>query len=90
MLCGGNSDPRRRQLDRQRQPVQPVADLGDRRRVLVGDREIGLYRLARSMNKATASYCVNRASAGSRVGSGSASGGTAYSVSPDSATLPGW
>jgi hypothetical protein len=33
-------DPRRRQLDRQRQPVQPRAQLGHRRRAGVGDREV--------------------------------------------------
>ena len=37
-------DPGRRQLDRQRHPVEPGADRGHRRRVLVGDREPGLDR----------------------------------------------
>jgi hypothetical protein len=33
-------DARRRQFDRQRQPVQPRADRGDGRRVVVGQREV--------------------------------------------------
>ena len=37
-------DPRRRQLDRQRQAVETGADLGDRRRILRGQRERGLRR----------------------------------------------
>src|SRR5215213_344300 len=35
-------DASRRELDGQRQPVEPDADLGDDSRVLVGDNEVGL------------------------------------------------
>ena len=35
-------DARRRQLDGQRQPVEAIADLGNRARVLAGQREVGL------------------------------------------------
>ena len=38
-------DPGRGQLDGQRQPVQPAADVGDGCGVLVGQREVGLDRL---------------------------------------------
>ncbi len=38
---GQVGDPGRRQLDRQRQPVQPAADLGDGGGVLGGQREVG-------------------------------------------------
>ena len=80
----GCEDPAARggQLDRQRQPIQPIADLGDGSGALVGYGEGGLTARARSMNSRTASYWLSRASVGRRVKSGSASGGTAYSCSP--------
>jgi hypothetical protein len=34
------ADPRRRELERERQPVEPAADVGDRRPVLVVDLEV--------------------------------------------------
>ena len=41
---GHRGHPRRRQLDRQRHPVEAATHRGDRRRVLGGHREIGLDR----------------------------------------------
>ena len=41
---GHRRHPRRRQLDRQRDPIQPPDHRGDRRRVLGGHRETGLDR----------------------------------------------
>ena len=57
-------DPRRRQLDRQRQAVQADADLGHGRRVLVRDREVGLTARARSMKRATARTATGWSMAG--------------------------
>ena len=47
------SNPRRGQLDRERQAVEARADLGHRRRVRARDREVGRTAIARSMKRAT-------------------------------------
>ena len=79
-------DAGRRQLDRQRQAVQPGADLGHGRGVLVGQREVGPDRACSLRRRARRpAYCesgLRRRLA--RRASGSASGGTAYSCSPRS------
>ena len=55
------ADPGGRQLDRQRQAVQPDADLGDRGGVLVGEREVRPdASRARSRNSATAGVLGDR------------------------------
>ena len=43
----------------------------------------GFTATARSINIATASYCVSRSNGGNRFGSGRDKGGTGYSISPD-------
>ncbi len=42
-LRGEELDPRGRELDRERQPVEAIADLRHRRRVLGGDGEVGTH-----------------------------------------------
>ena len=55
-------DPRRRQLDRQRQAVQPGADRGHRRRVLGGQREVRAAPPARAARRAPPpASCAERA-----------------------------
>ena len=70
-----------RELQRQRDAVEPAADVGDRLGVVVGQREVRRDRCARSMNSCTAweaaTACVSRASGG-----GAASERTANSRSP--------
>jgi hypothetical protein len=50
LLCGKGSHPRRRQLDRQRDAVQPAADLRDRRPAFGGQHELR-SRLARALGE---------------------------------------
>ena len=49
---GHDRDPRRGQLDRQRDAVEPAADLGDRRRVRLVEHEPGLHRAGRARRRA--------------------------------------
>ena len=53
--------PRRRQLDRQRDAVQPLADLRHGRRVLLRECELGRPQVARSTNSRTASDSLEAA-----------------------------
>ena len=81
--CGGRTfDPCRGQLDRQGQAIQPDAELGDRRRVVLRQGEVGATARARWRNSAMASYPANSVSESACAGSGSASGGTGNSCSP--------
>jgi len=50
-----HADPRRGELDRQRQAVEPLADPGDVGRVVASDLEIRPYARARAANSRTAS-----------------------------------
>ena len=74
--------PGRRQLDRQRQAVQPDADLRHGRRVHVAEGEVG-GRAARPLDEQPHRLGVRTASAtAGRRRSGTASGGTRCSCSP--------
>ena len=73
LLDREHPQPRRGQLDRQRQPVQPHAERFDGRRVVVGQRE-ARTRLARALDEQR--HRVRPPSPGSD------SGGTRQSVSP--------
>ena len=91
-------DPGRGELDRERHAVEPGADRGDGRGVLVGDREAGRTATARAMNSRTASYWpsvaastvarpagrFSRSRPDSWLGSGGVGRpGTGYSCSPE-------
>ena len=64
-------------------PSSRAADLGHRRRVLVGHGEVRLGGRARSTNRRTASYCDSASSAGRSAGSGQRrAAARGYSCSP--------
>ena len=62
---GSRFDPRGGQLDRQRQAVQPAADLGDDRRVVAGEREVRV-RGARALDEQAHAVEVRRAARSGR------------------------
>ena len=78
-----------RQLDRQRQPVQPRAYLGDGRRVGGRHGEVGPGACARSMKSATAAYCAKR-SGGRPPRSGRGSGPRGTRARRAGAAVRGW
>ncbi len=86
--------PRRCQLDRQRQSVEPAADLDDRRRVRGRQREVRPRPpRARSTNSRTAATATRPSAAGGGDGqpSGSASGGAGESMlAANAQRAPGW
>ena len=84
--CGDSSlHPRRGQLDRQRQPVQPARrSRPPPARSRSVSAKSGCTARARSTNSATAAYCDSSSPAATARGSGSASGGTGNSCSPRS------
>ena len=76
-LCGREQPAaRRRQLDRQREPVDPSADLRDRVDIAVAYANSGSCARARSQNSATASTSATASASSALRRSGSASGGT--------------
>ena len=77
-------DPRRGELDRERQAVEPADDLGDVRRVLGRQREVRAGRPAPARRTArTASDCHERRPRSDAAGAAATSGGTGNSCSPE-------
>jgi hypothetical protein len=76
----GGGEPR--QLDGEREPVEPAADLDDRRRVVVGDREVGPHCTRRSTNSSIDSIPTSAADTRWRVSGGRPSGGTGDVLDP--------
>ncbi len=82
-LRGQQPDARRRQLDGQRQAIQPHADLGNGRGVRGIHREARAARPWRARRRGPPTRTARASSRSGRCcGSGSASGGTGYSCSP--------
>ena len=83
LLSGEDAGPNGGELDRQRQPVEPAAQLGDGRLVRRRSaRTRPMRRAARSANSMTASFCRSWASGAPPSAGGRSSGGTGTTCSP--------